>query len=47
LLFFLNIMPNWDDEFDLDDYNPKKAKPKQEKKPKKNDDDDFYDLDAP
>jgi hypothetical protein len=29
-------MPNWDDEFDLDDYDPKKppAKPKpQQKKP--------------
>ncbi len=27
-------MPNWDDEFDLDDYNPKKPppKPKQTKK---------------
>lgn len=39
-------MPNWDDEFDLDDYNPKKPPPKKPEKPKKKEE-DYFDLDEP
>jgi hypothetical protein len=40
-------MPNWDDEFDLDDYNPKKPAQKPKPQKKSNNDDDFFDLDDP
>lgn len=40
-------MPNWDDEFDLDDYNKKKPPTKPKPQQKINNDDDFFDLDDP